>query len=109
NLEYPTLKFPRAKKRTEQTFLRNSIVRPKIGRSAYNQILRGGKGKGDKENGLYDDEIEKIMSQFKDWKGCIMRDEIKNYYHTSSLNLDWLLLSIWILVPNLEGTGVQST
>ena len=34
------------------------------------------KGRG-KFEGLYDDEINKIMSRFKDWHGCIMRDEIK--------------------------------
>lgn len=38
---------------------------------------REGKGRSD-THGLYDDEIDKIMSHFKDFHGCIMRDEIKN-------------------------------
>jgi len=34
-------------------------------------------GSGKSSEGLYDDEINKIMSHFKDYKGTIMRDEIK--------------------------------
>ena len=35
-------------------------------------------GSGSISNGgLYDDQIDQIMSKFKDFKGCIMRDEIK--------------------------------
>lgn len=30
------------------------------------------------DEALYDDEINKIMSRFSDFKGCIMRDQIKN-------------------------------
>ena len=36
-----------------------------------------GEGKTQNQNGLYDNEIDKIMSRFKDFKGCIMRDETK--------------------------------
>lgn len=36
-------------------------------------VQSAGKGK----DGLYNDEIDKIMSRFKDFKGCVMRDEIK--------------------------------
>ena len=39
-----------------------------------------GKGKSsddNKDDGLYDDQIDKLMSKFKDFKGCIMKDEIK--------------------------------
>ncbi len=37
-----------------------------------------GEGKGPNiKNGLYDDQIDKIMSHFKDFHGVIMRDEIK--------------------------------
>ena len=35
-------------------------------------------GKSDSENGLYDDQIDKIMDRFKDYKGSIMRDQIKS-------------------------------
>ena len=35
-------------------------------------------GSGREEDGLYNDEIEKIMSRFPDFHGVIMRDEIKN-------------------------------
>jgi len=40
-------------------------------------VEKAGKGKS-ASSGLYDDQIEKIMSHFKDFRGCIMRDEIKN-------------------------------
>lgn len=36
-----------------------------------------GEGKSETDDGLYNDQIDKIMSRFKDFKGCIMRDEIK--------------------------------
>lgn len=36
-----------------------------------------GDGQNQQEGGLYDDQINKIMSHFKDYKGTIMRDEIK--------------------------------
>jgi len=36
-----------------------------------------GKQEVSSSGGLYDDEIDTIMSRYKDFKGCIMRDEIK--------------------------------
>lgn len=36
-----------------------------------------GSGSSSRTSGLYDDEIDSIMSKFQDFKGCIMRDEIK--------------------------------
>ncbi len=33
---------------------------------------------GNKHGGLYNDQIDRIMSRFRDFKGCIMRDQIKN-------------------------------
>jgi hypothetical protein len=38
-----------------------------------------GEGKAKEDDGLYNDQIERIMSKFKDkgWMGCIMRDQIK--------------------------------
>ncbi len=36
-----------------------------------------GEGKESSNNGLYNDEIDKIMSKFSDYKGTIMRDQIK--------------------------------
>ena len=40
-------------------------------------VFKPGNGLSNKSGGLYDDEIERIMSRFKDFKGCIMRDQIK--------------------------------
>ncbi len=40
-------------------------------------IIGKGKNSNDSDDGLYDDQIDKIMSSFKDYKGSIMRDEIK--------------------------------
>ncbi len=38
---------------------------------------KAGKGKGGgKDDALYNDQIDKIMDKYKDFKGCIMRDEI---------------------------------
>ena len=38
--------------------------------------LTGGHGESS-DGGLYDDQVDTIMSKFKDYKGTIMRDEIK--------------------------------
>ena len=40
------------------------------------RILSRGEGSAG-EGGLYDDQIDKIMSHFKDYRGSIMRDQIK--------------------------------
>lgn len=40
-------------------------------------LEKKGDGQNQQEGGLYDDQINKIMSHFKDYKGTIMRDEIK--------------------------------
>ena len=36
-----------------------------------------GDGKIKLSEGLYDDQIDKVMSKYKDFKGCIMKDQIK--------------------------------
>ena len=40
-------------------------------------LKRTGDGTKSSGNGLYNDEIDRIMSRFKDFKGCIMHNEIK--------------------------------
>ena len=40
-------------------------------------LEKKGDGQNQQEGGLYDDQINKIMSHFKDYKGTIMRNEIK--------------------------------
>jgi len=62
----------------------NGTITNKMLNDAYD-LLKGrkrfkksGTGRTNTNNGgLYDDQIDKIMSKFKDFKGCIMRDEIK--------------------------------
>jgi len=39
--------------------------------------LQNPQGSGKSSEGLYDDQIDKVMSRFKDYKGTIMRDQIK--------------------------------
>ena len=34
-------------------------------------------GKNKSSEGLYDDQIDKVMSRYKDFKGCIMKDQTK--------------------------------
>ena len=36
-----------------------------------------GDGKIKSSEGLYDDQIDKVMSKYKDFKDCIMKDQIK--------------------------------
>lgn len=40
-------------------------------------IIKEGEGKGDQERGLYNDEINKVMSRHKEYLGTIMSDQIK--------------------------------
>ncbi len=43
----------------------------------YDQYIDEKKGSGNKNGGLYNDQIDKIMCHFGDYKGTIMRDQIK--------------------------------
>ena len=44
--------------------------------NAFKNIKPRGNG-STQEGGLYNDQIDRIMSRFKDFKGCIMHNEIK--------------------------------
>ncbi len=64
-MEVPMIAGQNARDEYERKLLQNEL----------DDLLSKGSGNG--EDGLYNDQLDEIMSRFKDYKGTIMRDQIK--------------------------------